>query len=193
MASISEALVREYFEMNNFAVKANRKYAFSTKKRDYLEEVNLIISNLKKTENHSNKKNFILEKKEVRSIQHAIVEVKGWHTEKFAPSVLIRTPQIFNFVEEKVIKTVENLLGTKNFKRILVIPGFPENKDTRKKSIKIMKDKGIDHILEFKTILEDIIQSIKPNKNYTESDVLQTIRLLKNYNLIKDNQLELFK
>jgi hypothetical protein len=191
MGTISENLVREYFEINNFAVKINLKYG--SKKRDDIEEVSLIVSNLKEKTSGIQQKNFILDENSIRKIKKAIVEVKGWHTEKFVPSVLIKSPHIFNFVKTKVIKAAEELLGTKDFKKILVIPALPKAKLTRNKSIKIMQEKGIDHVLEFKTILDHMIQNVKTNKNYIESDILQIIRLLKNYDLIKDKQLELFK
>lgn len=193
MSLISENLVTEYFEMNNFAVKINKKYAFSSKKRSEMEEINLIAYNLKENTATDSEKKFILGEDSIKKIKRAIVEVKGWHTEKFAPSVLIKSPHIFNFVESKVLKAAERLLGTKEFKKILVVPRLPKAKETRNKSIKIMKEKGVDHAIEFTTILDHIIQNIQTNKNYIESDILQTIRLLKNYGLIKDKQLELFK
>ncbi|MFC2140220.1 hypothetical protein ACFLQ1_00700 [Candidatus Auribacterota bacterium] len=193
MGSISENFVREYFELNNFSVKINKKYAFSSQRRNDLEEINLIVQNIKDNVDEGEKKKpFLLEESSIQKIKKGIVEVKGWHTGKFSPSVLIKSPHIFNFVEKKVLKAAERFLGTKDFKKILVIPRLPKAKDTRNKSIKIMKEKGIDHVLEFKTILDYIIQHIKINKNYIESDILQTIRLLKNYDLIKDRQLELF-
>lgn len=177
--------------MNNFAVLANKKYAFSSKKRKEKEEINLIIQNIGQ---HKTKKDipFLLTAESLPFIKTAILEVKGWHTGKFTPAVLNKSPHIFNFVRPSVISAAAKMLGTDDFKKILIIPTLSNSKQTRENSISIMKDKGVDHLIEFKTILSFIIENIKTNKNYIESDILQTIRLLKHYSLIKDKQLELF-
>ncbi len=54
-------------------------------------------------------------------------------------------------------------------------------------------EKRLDHILEFSSILEYLIRKVRPNKNYPNCDLLQLLRLLKRYRLLKDPQLELFK
>ena len=40
---------------------------------------------------------------------------------------------------------------------------------------------------------EDLIEHTEVNRNYQKSDLLQLIRILKNYDLFKEPQLELFK
>ena len=42
-------------------------------------------------------------------------------------------------------------------------------------------------------MLADLIDQIEVNRNYQKSDLLQIIRILKNYDLFKEPQLELFK
>ena len=41
-------------------------------------------------------------------------------------------------------------------------------------------------------MLLDIVEKIEANRNYGKSDTLQVIRILKNYDLLKDAQLEMF-
>ena len=48
-------------------------------------------------------------------------------------------------------------------------------------------------MIPFRTILADLIARIETNRNYDKSDVLQIIRVLKNYNFFKEPQLELFR
>jgi hypothetical protein len=42
-------------------------------------------------------------------------------------------------------------------------------------------------------MLADLVAHTEPNRNYQKSDLLQTIRILKNYDFFKEPQLELFK
>jgi len=44
----------------------------------------------------------------------------------------------------------------------------------------MLSQNGIDHIIEFETIINDIYKKVKENKNYN-SEILQTMRLLKIY------------
>ena len=55
----------------------------------------------------------------------------------------------------------------------------------------MLKEKGVDGILSFRSMLLDLIEKIDSNRNYGKSDTLQVIRVLKNYDLLKDAQLDL--
>ena len=51
---------------------------------------------------------------------------------------------------------------------------------------------GITAVIPFRTMLSDLIEHIEVNRNYQKSDLLQVIRILKNYDLFAPPQLELF-
>jgi hypothetical protein len=51
----------------------------------------------------------------------------------------------------------------------------------------------VDAILSFRSLLGDLIGKVEVNKSYRKSDTLQVLRILKNYDLLKDPQLDLFK
>ena len=42
-------------------------------------------------------------------------------------------------------------------------------------------------------MLADLVAHVEVNRNYQKSDLLQMIRILKNYNFFKEPQFELFK
>jgi len=42
-------------------------------------------------------------------------------------------------------------------------------------------------------MLADLLNETEVNRNYQKSDLLQIIRILKTYDLLKDSQMELFK
>ena len=51
----------------------------------------------------------------------------------------------------------------------------------------------LDAVIPFRTMLADLIENVEANRNYQKSDLLQTIRILKNYVFFKDPQMELFR
>ncbi len=56
----------------------------------------------------------------------------------------------------------------------------------------MLKERGIDGVITFGTMLMELARSVDVNRNYGKSDLLQIMRLLKNYDLIRDEQLDLF-
>ena len=69
---------------------------------------------------------------------------------------------------------------------------LPVSGENKEKTIALLKERGIDGILVFDTILAELIDGVEKNRNYEKSDLLQILRLLKIYNFIKDPQMELF-
>ncbi len=69
---------------------------------------------------------------------------------------------------------------------------LPASGELNKKTTDLLKKKGVDGVISFRTMLAELIMRVDIKRNYEKSDLLQIIRLLKNYDLIKDNQLELF-
>ena len=57
----------------------------------------------------------------------------------------------------------------------------------------LIKKKGFDVVLTFDRILSRLLEHVERNRNYQRSDLLQTLRLLKNYGLVRPLQLELFE
>ena len=55
----------------------------------------------------------------------------------------------------------------------------------------MLKERGVDAIISFRSMLLDLIEKTEINRNYGKSDTLQVIRILKNYDLLKDAQMEL--
>jgi hypothetical protein len=55
----------------------------------------------------------------------------------------------------------------------------------------LLKERGVDAIISFRAVLQDLIQKVEANRNYRKSDTLQVIRILKNYDLLKDAQMDL--
>ena len=191
MSSVSETIVREYFELHNFFVRQQRKYVRPSRSEE--EEIDFFVINPHYQPNESSLP-FDLASADLRGIARAVVVVKGWHTETFSSGVLTKAPEIFRFVEPMAFKQAARAFGDDGpLAKILVVPALPHSAEARAQSIALLRAKGIDAVIPFRTMLADLIDQIEVNRNYQKSDLLQIIRILKNYEFFKEPQLELFK
>ncbi len=192
MSSVSESIVREYFEQHEFLVRQRRKYIGQTRGQEE-DDIDFFVLNP-----HPQVQNgvmpFVLSSPDLIFIERAIVVVKGWHTKIFSTASLASAPEIFHFVEPKIFQQAARAFGKDGTPlKILVVPALPHNAQARLESIALLRSKGIDAVIPFHTMLADLIKETEVNRNYQKSDLLQLIRILKNYDLFKEPQLELFK
>ena len=205
MAGFDENIVREYFELNGFLVRQLRKYAIHSRKKRSDEEIDLIVLNPQPARDTS-PASFQLFSADIERIRRAVVVVKGWHTSRFSPSMLKSSSKIFNFLKRDVLERaeayfdfseeddgVELIQEPASFLKILVLPSLPTNDPQRAESIEMLRKLGVDHILTFSTILENMIRRVEVNHSYQKSDLLQLMRILKIYDMVKDPQMQLFK
>lgn len=198
MSAIDEGIVREYFEQNGFLVRQVRKYQVQARRKTGDEEVDLIVYNPAYVRS-ARRPDFFLFANELAHVHRAIVVVKGWHTGRFTPNMLKSSPEIFRFLEENVLKEVTRFFpvdaeepgNAADVTKILVLPSLPVAEPFRSQSVTMLKEHGIDGIISFRSMLLDIIERVEINKSYGKSDTLQVIRILKNYDLLKDAQLDL--
>jgi hypothetical protein len=191
MSSVSETIVREYFELHEFLVRQHRKYIAQTKREE--DDIDFFVFN-PRPQKREGELPFVLTSAEIPSIERAIVAVKGWHTETFSSARIANTPKIFRFVGTKVFQEAARVFGENSSTlKILVIPTLPQSEQSRAETIALLRSKGIDAVIPFRTILADLVSKIQVNRNYQKSDLLQMVRILKNYDFLKEPQLELFK
>ena len=191
MSAVTEAIVREYFEQRGFMVHQQRKYV-STILRDE-EEMDFLVFNPKPLKRETPLP-FILGAQDVACIERAVVEVKGSHTGTYSPARLNEEPEMFRFLEPAIFKQAAKFFGDgSTVSKILIIPALPHDETMRQQSLDLLRAKGLDAIIPFGSLLADLVTTTEPNRNYQKSDVLQVIRLLKNYDLLRESQMELFK
>jgi hypothetical protein len=199
MSAIDEGIVREYFEHNGFLVRQMRKYAVQSRKKATDEEMDLLVLN-PAYEKSDRKPEFFIFTSELPYVHRAMLVVKGWHSGRFTPATLRSSPEIFRFLEDSVKKEANRALSIdpnepgfgNDLLKIIVAPGLPTQEPYRSQSVEMLKEKGVDGIISFRTMLQELISRIEVNRNYSKSDTLQIIRILKNYDLIKDPQMDLF-
>lgn len=191
MSAVSETIVREYFELHEFLIRQHRKYISPTRRED--DDIDFFVLN-PRAEKNETELPFVLTSADLAGIARAIVVVKGWHTETFSSARLASTPEIFRFVGTKVFQQAAKVFGEDGAPlKILVVPALPQNAEEREKSIALLRSRGVDAVLPFRTMLADLVNHIEANRNYQKSDLLQVIRILKNYDFFKEPQMELFK
>jgi hypothetical protein len=192
MASVSESIVREYFELNGFLIRQHRKYVAHSRDGDD-HDIDFFVLN-PHVESMFRATPFVLSTLDLARIDRAIVVVKGWHTETFSSARLSSTPEIFRFVQPRTFKQAAKAFGEDGTPlKILVLPALPHDAAERDKAIEVLRSKGVDAVLPFRTILQTVIEQVEANRNYQKSDLLQILRILKNYDFFREPQMELFK
>jgi len=191
MSSVSETIVREYFELHEFLVRQPRKYISHTRREE--DDIDFFVQNPRPLP-AAPERPFVLSSPDLRFVERAIVVVKGWHTETFSSGVLSHAPAIFRFVEPKALQKAARALGKDgSVLKILVVPALPQSDPAREESIALLRSKGVDAAIPFRTMLVDLVGHVAVNRNYQKSDLLQVLRILKNYDFFREPQLELFK
>ncbi len=189
MSAVSETIVREYLELHGFFVRQQRKFIAPARLED--DEVDFYALNPHWESGVP--RPFELGSADLRGVARALVLVKGWHTETFSPGLLAHTPELFRFAEAGASEHAARSLGGEGpLTRVLVVPALPQAEEARTQSIEFLRANGIDAVLSFRTMLADLIGEVEVNRNYQKSDLLQTIRILKNYDFFREPQLELF-
>lgn len=197
MSAIDEGIVREYFEQNGFLVRQARKYQVQARRKIAEEEIDLIVFN-PAWQRGGRKPDFFLFSTELPHVHKAVVAVKGWHTGVFTPTMLKGSPEVFGFLQQSVLKEAARFFpppeegeSPDTLTKVLVLPSLPTAEPFRSQSVEVLKAAGVDAIISFRAMLLDLIAKIEVNQNYSKSDTLQVIRILKNYDLLKDPQLDL--
>lgn len=198
MSRVEEAIVSEYFEQNGFMVRPLRKSRAQTKKGND-EGLDLYVRNMVFREG-SREPNFLLFSSELRYLESAIVCVKGWFGDKAALANMTGGAEILKHLEAHIFKKVEKwfaydsgvTFGTKQPpKKLLVAPVFPTQEPHRSQCMELLQEKGVDGIVSFKSMALDLVDRVDTKQVYEKSDLLQTLRVLKAFDLVKDSQMDL--
>ncbi|MBI5092044.1 MAG: hypothetical protein HZB26_06315 [Candidatus Hydrogenedentes bacterium] len=187
MSDVNLQLVREFFELNLFRVLTHwQQDAFRQPVGDH--SVRLYVENSQVT--FPRDLDFVLTANQVRTLARAVVEVRAWHADRFYPSVIENNPVLSEFVKEEGLAVAGGIFDGRPFTTILVISELPQSPEPRARALQLLGEAGIGHILEFPTILQDMLSALNVNSAYTGSQTLQTLRLLKRYRLIRYQQME---
>ena len=192
MSSVNEWIVREYLEALGFLVRQPRKYQVVARSKGLHEEVDLLAVNPAVKADAALPKAKLWGANELAQVACAVVAVRGWHSEKFTAAMLASSPEIYRFTEPEAIRAAEAELGLGRPARILCMADLPADPDQRAEALGFLKSRGIDGVILFRPMLLELAERIDVKKTYEKSDLLQILRILKNYDLLKSGQMDLF-
>jgi hypothetical protein len=192
MASVNEQIVREYFETLGFFVIQPNKHQVAARHKLDDEEMDLLIARPGPAGVFNVPKQVVWGAEELSKVQRAVISIRGWHTDRFSPAVLKKNPELFRFTELPVIKQARKLLGPGTVTRILCLSDLTAAEAPQAEALSMLRENGVDGVLSFRTMMLELVERVDVSKNYEKSDLLQTLRILKTYDLLKDAQLELF-
>ena len=199
MESFDENIVREYFELNGFFERQLGKYAVRKRKKTEASGVELLVCNPSAPADAA-EPNFQLFSADMASIRQAIVVVHGWQQAGVTPAILKSPVRLFEFLKKEVLGQVDQALRIDDglvedpqaYQKIMVLPGLPTADPQRSMCIEQFKAVGVDGVIAFSTILEDLLRQVEVNHSYQKSELLQFVRVLKVYDMVEAPQMNLF-
>jgi hypothetical protein len=193
MASVNEQIVREYFETLGFFVIQPNKHQVVARHKHDAEEIDLLITRPGMAGVFKPPKEVVWDVEQLQDVQRAVVSIRGWHTDRFSPATLKKNPELFRFTELPVTKEARKVLGPGSVTKILCVSDLTASAELHEETLLILRENGVDGVLSFRTMLLELVDHLDVAKNYEKSDLLQVLRILKTYDLLKDAQMELFE
>jgi|TARA_B110000977_G_scaffold73428_1_gene99405 hypothetical protein len=199
MASFDEDIVREYFELNGFFARQLRKHSVHSRKKATEETVDLLVHN-PSAPSDAPEPNFQLFSSDMVAIRQAIVVVHGWQQTRVTPAILKSPARLLEFLKKGVLSQADVLFEVEEglledvaaYRKILVLPGLPTAEPQRNECLELFKAQGVDGVIAFSTILEDLLRHVEVNHSYHKSELLQLVRVLKVYDMVQAPQMRLF-
>ncbi|MEI6167826.1 MAG: hypothetical protein WCS52_11575 [bacterium] len=191
MSAVNEQIVREYFEHLGFLVNQPCKYVSVGRNKRIEEELDLLVTHPQVLE-HVLPTDIIWTSAHLKTIRRAVVGVRGGHSERFYSGTYEQAPEILRYAERSARLAGAARLGGEPLAVILCIPELPVSEELQAKTLQGLRERGVDGVLSFRTMLLELVSAVRVNRNYEKSDLLQILRILKAYNIVKDPQLEFF-
>jgi hypothetical protein len=194
MAGFDDSLVREYFELNGFLTRKPLKPTASARGRGGEEPGDLHVANPRPRV--GTEPAFQLFGADLSGLTSAVVAIQGLPTSRSLTPAMLRRGDFLEFIRKEALATAKEAFanpmppGEPPPVRILVLPGLPAQEPQRSESIALLREKGVDHVLTFRTILENLAQ--RAEGAGADSPTLRLLRLLQAYDMVNAAQLELF-
>ena len=187
MSDVDTQLVREYFEMLRYRVVTHWQHDAQLPR--VADPGSLLF--VEQSENtDSVATNFLLRAEDTPHLRRAIVEVRAWHADRFYPSVIENSSTLAHAGSPEVRKVADAIFSGRATTNVLVVSELPKTREQRDRTLALLRERGIEHVLDFQTLLGDLLQRLKPNGQYAPSPTLQALRLVKRYHFLRRQQME---
>lgn len=192
MSAVNEWIVREYFELLGYLVSQPCKYVSTGRNKRTEEDLDLLVMHPQRNEHHL-PDHMVWTGEDLETVTKAMVGVRGGHSERFYFGTFEQTPEILRYAERAARLAASARLGGEPLAVILCISELPASEELRDKTLAGLRERGVDGVITFRTMLLELVAAIRVNRNYEKSDLLQILRILKAYGLVKDLQLDFFE
>lgn len=184
MSDLSLQLVREYFELSQFQVMT------AWRPEDDARDPAPLLLVQQSSSVADEPPPFLMSAEDAPLLQRAVIDVRAWHADRFYPSVIENNPVLHTVTLPRTQELAVRHFGDAPYRTLLVVSELPQNPEPRKRSLELLAQTGLHHVMEFGSVLQSLLRRISPSANYAPSSTLQTIRLLKRYGFIINQQLE---
>ncbi len=187
MSDVDVQIVREFFELNMFQAMTYwppgqvRPYASDHAVLLFVQNTNAALPG---------DLEFAINPTEIHRVARAMVDVRAWHGDRLYPSVVESNPVLTQFADSQSTALAGDVFGGMDFTTILVVSELPQSQDQRERSISLLQEAGVGHVLEFGAILRNLLSNVSANGSYALSPTLHMLRLLKRYRLVRHQQME---
>lgn len=187
MSDVDTQLVREYFELLRYRVVTHWQHDAHLPR--VADPGSLLFIEQSET-SEDNTSEFILHAEDTPHLERAIVEVRAWHADRFYPSVIENSATLAHAGSDEVRNVAASIFGDRPATNVLVVSELPKTLEQRERTGSLLRERGIEHVLEFQTLLGDLLQRLNPNGQYAPSPTLQALRLVKRYHFLRRQQME---
>jgi hypothetical protein len=188
VSELNVQLLREYFELHRFHVLTDWQHD-GPHGRPGDAGLQLFVQNTALPP--AQPPPFLLQDETDLGFACAAVEVRAWHADRVYASTVDANPILGNIASEESRARARAIFNDSACVTVLVISELPATREQREKTLQVLAALGIDHVMEFRTVLEGILHKVNAQGHYAPSDTLQLARLLKRYDFIRRQQLDL--
>jgi hypothetical protein len=191
MSAVSEWIAREYFEALGYLVSQPCKHTVPGRHKRAEEELDLLVVHPLLAEQRI-PDTVLWNTADLRTVARAVIGVRGWYTGRFSLGKFAQTPEVLRFAERAARHAAAARLGTEGFATILCVPQLPASGELKEKTLRALKERGVDGVLSFRVMLLELLARVDVHRNYEKSDLLQILRILRSCGIARDSQMELF-
>ncbi len=191
MSAVNDFIAREFFESLGYFVSQPCKHTAPGRHKKAEEELDLLVLH-PLVADHCVPEHLVWTAADLRTVKRAVVGIRGWHAERFSLTKFAQTPEVLRFAERAARTAAAARMGSAMPAAILCVPELPASGELKEKTLRALKERGVDGVLSFRTMLTELMARVRTNCNYEKSDLLQALRILKRYGLLREPQMELF-
>lgn len=192
MSAVNEWIAREYFEHLGYLVGQPCKYEPTGRNKRVEEDLDLLVVHPQVSE-YRIPDHMVWTRDDLATVGRAVVGVRGGHSERFYAGTFEQAPEILRYAERSGRLAAAARLGGEPLAVILCIPELPVSGELRERTLEGLRERGIHGVISFQTMLLELVSAVRVNRNYEKSDLLQILRILKAYGLVRDPQMDFFE